>query len=537
MTLQPPLPRPDESGLDVVGTEVPGFEAVVLPVGSKTDLDGNGDLSSSSDRRRLTRLVGRGAAWTAASSMIMRVANLGVMAVVARLLDQEAFGIFAIALAVFMVVSSLAELGMASAIARSPMDPDAIAPTVATISVVVSLGLAAAMAMSSPLIAEGLGQPGAAPSIRVLSLSLALTGVFAVPGAQLSREFRQDRIFLAAIAGFVPANAVLIVMSMNGAGALAFAWSRVLGQLITGLVLVLAVNRHYWFGLRRELVGPLLRFGLPLSAANLVSWTLLNADFAIVGRFLSAAEVGIYSIAFSVASWPTAVLGSVLNGVVVPAFGRVQHDRERLGTALISATQLVALVALPIGVVTIALSRPLIATVFGVKWLPAAPVLVVLAGYGILFAFSLMYANVLVACGRTTRLLTIQVLWIVCLVPSLAWGVTRWGILGAGYAHVLAIACVTLPAYVLSVRAVTDIPARDMLRAARRPAVGAVVAGFVAFGVGHVGLPGALQLVTAGCSSVVAYAVVVLPTALAYAPENVRARARSILGPRLVPVR
>ena len=38
--------------------------------------------------------------------------------------------------------------------------------------------------------------PEAAGPIRVMSICLVLTGIFAVPGAQLVRNFRQDRILL-----------------------------------------------------------------------------------------------------------------------------------------------------------------------------------------------------------------------------------------------------------------------------------------------------------------------------------------------------
>ena len=54
------------------------------------------------------------------------------------------------------------------------------------------------------------------------------------------REFRQDRIFLATVVGFLVANPILIVLALHGGGATSFAWSRVLGQLATGLVFVLS---------------------------------------------------------------------------------------------------------------------------------------------------------------------------------------------------------------------------------------------------------------------------------------------------------
>ena len=207
------------------------------------------------------------------ANLTMRFASIAVTAILARLLSKEDFGVFAMALAVYLVVSSLAELGMASAIARSATEPEDIAPTVTTLSVAMSGLMGVAMAATAGPLASLLGQPEAAAPIRILSLCLILTGIFAVPGAQLVREFKQDKIFLGTIVGFVVANPLLIVLALSGGGATAFAWSRVIGQLATGIVLVACVSRRYRPGWRSSSVRPLLRFGLPLSIANLVNWT------------------------------------------------------------------------------------------------------------------------------------------------------------------------------------------------------------------------------------------------------------------------
>jgi PST family polysaccharide transporter len=75
-------------------------------------------------KRSLGSLVGRGAIWAVAANPTMRFASIAITAVLAGLLSKEDFGVFAVALAVFFVVSSLAELGMGSAVAFSPMQPD-----------------------------------------------------------------------------------------------------------------------------------------------------------------------------------------------------------------------------------------------------------------------------------------------------------------------------------------------------------------------------------------------------------------------------
>lgn len=468
---------------------------------------GSGDTEGTSLRRQ----VGRGAMWSVASNITMRFASIAITAVLARLLSQEDFGIFAIALAVYLVVASLAELGMGSAIARSAKEPEDIAPTVASISILVSAGLSLGMYLGAPGLAAVLGQPAAAQPIQVLALCLFLTGVFTVPGAQLVREFRQDRIFLGTVVGFVVANPLLVLMALNGGGATAFAWSRVAGQLVTGLVFYYSTSRRYRPGWRSECVGPLVRFGLPLSIANLVNWALLNADFMILGRLVSAAEVGVYMIAFNVASWSTALLGSVMNNVVVPAFGRVSDDRKRLGAALVSGTRLVALLAFPVGALTCALAAPLIMTVFGERWSEAAPVLAVLSVYGVLYTFSLLFVSVLVAVGRTGRLLVIQLMWIAALVPAMVLGVEQWNLVGVAWAHVLTIGCIALPVYAFFVLRVASISWSEFLRCTARPIMAAVVGGAVAWLVAGMFTASWAAFIAGGVAGGLTYLVIVAP--------------------------
>ena len=462
-----------------------------------------------SQGRSLRSRVGRGAAWAVLANFTIRFASIAITAVLARLLSKEDFGVFAIAIAVYAIVSSLAELGMGSAVARSASEPEEIAPTVTSISIIISLCLGAGMAIGAPGLASVLGQPEAARPLRILSLCLVLTGVFTVPGAQLVREFRQGSLFLATIVGFLVSNPVLVVLAVHGNGAEAFAWSRVVGQLATGIVLVVCVSRRYWPGWKRYEVVPLLRFGLPLSIGNLVNWSLLNADYLILGRFVDASLMGVYMIAFNVANWTTSMLGSVLNTVVVPAFGRMADHKEQLRRSLVSACQLVALLAFPIGAVSVALSEPIITTVFGEKWREASPVMAVLALYGVLYAFSLLFANVLVATGHTFRLLIMQLSWVAVLVPAMLFGLHRIGLTGVAWAHVVTIGLVAVPLYVVSARRATGIAVGEILVAVRRPAVAAMIAGLVGAVGGQLFSSGWVSLLVGGSLAGLTYLAMV----------------------------
>ena len=190
----------------------------------------SGPEPAGSDSRSLSASVRRGALWVVASNLLLRVANLALTAIVARILSPHDFGVFAVALTAYVIVSSIGELGVASCLFRADLDIDRLAPTVASIALVSSAILAFAMAAFAGPIATALGSAAAAGPIRVMSLAVLLIGVLAVPNAQMVRDFKQDKIFLANAIAFVPSTVLLIFLAKNGSGAMAFAWSRVATQ-------------------------------------------------------------------------------------------------------------------------------------------------------------------------------------------------------------------------------------------------------------------------------------------------------------------
>ncbi|HEV2457516.1 MAG TPA: oligosaccharide flippase family protein [Ktedonobacterales bacterium] len=399
----------------------------------------------------------RGALWVVASNLLLRLGNVVLTAVIAHILSPHDFGVFAVALTAYTIIASLGELGVSSCLIRADLDIDRLAPTVAAVSLSSSVILAGAMAAFARPIATALGSAAAAAPIRVIAISMLLVGVFAVPNSQLVRDFRQDKIFLANAIGFVPSTALLIILAKTGGGALAFAWSRVAGQVAMGCALIVVAPRRYRPGFTRSALSVILRFGIPLAGANVVNYTLLNVDYAFVGHLLGPIELGVYVLAYTVASWPYGVLGSVINSVSMPAFSRVKHDATLLKNAISAALRGVSLIVLPMCAMTIALARPLILTVYGEKWAAAANVVVVLSFYGAVFMVCLLFANMLTAFGSTKLLLVLQLIWIGTLVPAMALGVHADGIVGAAYAHVAVIVPIVLPSYVLALKRVSGV--------------------------------------------------------------------------------
>ena len=78
--------------------------------------------------------------------------------VIARLVAPEAYGVFAVALTVWTVLSALSEFGLGADLVRA-RDPERRAPTVATLGAVIGLVAALGMAAGSGAIAAAFRSP------------------------------------------------------------------------------------------------------------------------------------------------------------------------------------------------------------------------------------------------------------------------------------------------------------------------------------------------------------------------------------------
>jgi len=170
--------------------------------------------------------------------------------------------------------------------------------------------------------------------VQVMGLVMVFWGIAAVPTAQAVRDFRQEKLFLANALSFVPSVAVLLFLAKHGNGAMAFAWSKVVGQAISCAVILLSAPKLYLPGLTRGALAVLYKFGVPLAGANFIGYILQNVDYALIGRFIGPVLLGTYVLAFNVASWSSTLLGGVLSTVSMPAFSRVKHDTARLSGAM-----------------------------------------------------------------------------------------------------------------------------------------------------------------------------------------------------------
>lgn len=447
----------------------------------------------------------RGAAWSGVSTIMLRMGGLVVGIILARILAPEQFGVYAVALTVQGILMTVADLGLSADLIRSD-EPERIAPTVATLGLTSGAVMMLLTIASSSGLASLLDSPEAASAIVVLSVTLLLAGGTVVPYAMLQRRFQQRELFYVGVADFVVSTVVTLVLVALGFGVLGLAIGRVTAQVVSSAMQFILARIVPRFSVDRAVIRPVLAFGLPIAAANLLSWAVLNVDNIVLARVAGATALGYYVLAFNISSWPMSALSQVVRSISLPYFSRSNSGSG----ALVTVTAIAWAGALPAGAVLAALSVPLIDVVYGEKWLAAAPVLAALGLYGSLRVAFDIFAGYLYSQGRSRPVLWIQVIWLIALALAMVVATQAYGIVGAGWVHVVVAAGVILPTYLIALK-LSGIRILEFARAVWPPTLATIPAVLVAIA-SHVFIAdSAIALLVGGVGAVLAYAALVWP--------------------------
>lgn len=453
----------------------------------------------------LARLVAVNLGWGVFTQVMTRVLTAATGIILARILTPADYGVFAVAIIFMELALSVNDLGLMTAIVRHQGEVRLAARTATSLIVASSLALYTFAYAASPWVAAALNVPEATTVLRVAALVIPIDAACAVPAALLTRAFRQNRRAVAEIAGLAAYAALSIALALHGQGVWSLVWGRVGGAVLTAVVLIALAPGWPLPGLdRRELPG-LLRFGLPVAGAGVLSMLLLNLDYIVVGRLLGRVQLGFYLVAFNLCTWPFQLVFLAVQRVSVVSFARLAGDRRALAAAFNWSVALLVACVLPACLAIALLAGPLVRVVYGGRWSPAAAPLQFLAVFGGVRVLEAFVENMLAGVGRSLTVLAIVVTWLVTLLPAIVVGARLGGIQGVGIAHAAVAAGIVLPVALLTTR-LSGVGLRPLLRRGLPLASAALAATAVVLLIQRVLAPDLPQLLGGGAALLVVYA-------------------------------
>ena len=388
-----------------------------------------------SGMERLRGRVLRGGLWTGVSFFSTRILAFAQMVVLARLLLPEDFGLMGVAMFAVGVFGVFTQTGVDLALIRRS---DATRRDLDTgwALCVCRGGLLFAMAfLSAPLVARAFGDARAGPVLRVLSLVFLIEGFVNIGVVAFRRDldFRRQTIFEQVSEALTTAVTLGMAFFVTRS-----VWALVAGQ-VTGVLAKMVASYALSpfrpaFRFDRGAFRGIAGYGRHVMVTGILLFFLMQGDNAFVGRVLGIAALGVYALAYNLASLPASGISSVVGRVAFPVYARMQDEPEALRGGYLRTVRAIVLLTLPASLLLMTLASDLVRGFYGERWGPAIPVVQILSVFGFLKAFNTAPGSLLQATGHPERLERVMLIQLFVFAVILYPMGRTWGIAGVGAA-------------------------------------------------------------------------------------------------------
>lgn len=274
----------------------------------------------------------RSASWILLGYGGSQLIRLGSNLILTRLLFPEAFGMVTLISVVTIGLALFSDVGIAPAIAQSKRGDDTdFLNTAWTIQVVRGFCLTVIAAFLAWPVAAFYDSPDLITYLPIAALSLFVTGFNPTRIETAHRHLLMGRLTILDLSSQVIGIAAMIFLAW---------WWQSVAALVVGAVisstayLVLTMvglpgprNRFMW---EKSAAKELIHFGKWIFLSTVFWFFASQGDKAILGKFLTLPELGIYNIGYFLGSFPLLLGLNVTSRIMIPIYREQDDEGARL---------------------------------------------------------------------------------------------------------------------------------------------------------------------------------------------------------------
>jgi PST family polysaccharide transporter len=455
----------------------------------------------------LTEASAHGLRWVSVVRVASELAMLGSMVVLARLIPPSAFGMFAIAVIVQELGSTIPSEGVGTALVQLRSASRRHLQAGMAFGLATGAGFAVVTLVLAAVVVKPIFGSPTATLVAISTVWFLFGAVTAGPTAMLRRNLDFRRLSILDLTNTIVRTATsLLLATVVGLDASALVLGGMAGvAAMSVLSLVLApVPFPRW---RTAELRELLPYSGPASLACICWAGFRNGDYAIVGAKLGSTAAGVYWRGFQLAVEYQSKISVVMTTVAFPVLARTAGDVE-MHVLRRRMVRLLTIVVFPLLATLVLLAPVAVPWVFGPDWEPAVVPTQILAGAGAATVVINAVGTVLQATGRARAMLGYGIAHFVVYV-AVVLVASRWGVTGVSVAAVSVHVVFTVVAYQLLVHDREESALRFLwndISAATVACVALVAAALpVELAVRHSGLPAIVHMAIVGAVAATAY--------------------------------
>ena len=330
--------------------------------------------------------------------------------VLARLLDPSVYGTVALVTVFTTIMQVFIDSGLGTALIQKKDADDLDFSSVFFFNIVVCVFLYAVMFFVAPFIAAFYERPELTSVIRVLSLTLVISGVKNIQQAYVSRHMMFKKFFFATLGGTIGAAFVGIWMAWRGYGVWALVIQSLFNATVDTVILWIAVKWRPKRMFSFERLKGLFSFGWKMLASSLLDTVYRDLRQLIIGKLYTSEDLAFYNKGSQFPKLVVTNINSSIDSVLLPTMSSVQDNRGRVRDMTRRAIKTSTYLMMPIMMGLAVCAEPLIRLLITDKWLPCVFFLRVFCFTYAFYPIHTANLNAIKAMGRSDLFFKLEII-------------------------------------------------------------------------------------------------------------------------------
>ncbi len=331
------------------------------------------------DAKSLTSQAARGFLWTIVQTLGSKAVGMLGQIILAHLLLPRDFGLVALSIIAVSFASVIRQTGIQQILVQRHAHFRRWANPAFWFEFAFGLATALLLVVASPIAALVFHSKALMGLILVSAAAAPLSPWFVIPTARLMIDMRFKAIAAVNIICNFTMTCMSVFLAWRGFGAYSF---------LVPIPIAGAIRCWWLWRLARPRItlNPQFRrwkfligdSGLMI-ATGFLNAVMYQAGYLALGLMYPKSTVGQFFFALNLSSQLALLLSQNLGGVLLPALARLQDHSARHAAALMRALRMLAYVSTPLCLLLALVAKPLVVVIYGARWLPAVPMLEIMA--------------------------------------------------------------------------------------------------------------------------------------------------------------
>lgn len=378
-----------------------------------------------------------GVKWIGGFRIFSRIVAFGRIALIARLLTPNDFGLYGIAALVLAFLEIFTSVGINVFLIQKKRKLEDYIDTAWVISIFRGFLIGAIIFITASFVAQFFESPESVSLLRTISIVAIIRGFISPSRVQFQKSLAFNKEVLFGSVIMIADTTAVILVALFFRTPFSLVAGLIAGAVAETMISHLIIKPKPKFIFSKEKAKEILHVGKWVTITRISGYFYSEGDDWVVGKLLNSGMLGIYQAAYKISTLPITEIRSVVNKVVFPIYANIYKDKNRVLKAHIKSTVLVAALSIPMGLVIYRFPDLLVKIMLGEQWLAAIGVVKILALFGVVEAIVGMYNPLFMATGNQKYVSFITILHTIAMFALIVPFINLYGVEGAAYAVVI----------------------------------------------------------------------------------------------------